>query len=209
MVFINIFTLVSQNVNEWYELKRVSNDLESIEKIVNEKTQEEDILKNELSVAKDKETRLKQDQDDLRQILELSRRLLDEASKIGRKMNQVESKRLTLSYSFSSAGGRDLRTLEHEVASKMQMKDELSASVSKLNRDLSVINEKMNQSTKLVTENERKLRDIEEKYSKEQDVNEKRNQLNESITKFQLDERRVSLNKIPSIDIELCDFCLM
>jgi len=178
-------------MNDWHEFRRISHELEGVEKVIDGKVQDEDGLKNDLRLEKSKESRLEQDQVDLRQILDVSRRLADEAGKIARKMDQVVAMRRKLSLSAPSAGGRDLRTLELELTQKMQAKDDLSAYVSRLNKELSALHDKVNQSSQLVVENEKKLREMEEKFVKEQEMNERRITLTEGLSKLQSEEARV------------------
>ena len=183
-------------MDDWSECKRISKELEIIEKTVGEKKLEEDILIRELSAAKDIEKKLKQDQEDLRQIAILSKRLSDDADKINVKMKQVESKRSALSRKAPSAGGRDLRTLDQEIARKMQSRDEISASISKWYKELSAINDRVNDNSHYASESEKKLREAEEKYSRDQEMNEKRNQLQESHARLESEKDRVSLHTI-------------
>jgi len=89
--------------------------------------------------------------------------------------------------------GRDLRTLEREIAKKMDKKDEISAKVTSLNKELSRINDKISQCTNLSAEAEKSYREMQERFLKEQEMYDKRNQLVESIRKCQHEEQNVRM----------------
>ena len=89
-------------MNEWHELKRVSSDIDNFEKIVKHGKDEDDSLIDELALAKENEKRFITAQQELRQLLELSKRLSDDANKIEGKKYQVTSKEKRLSYNASA-----------------------------------------------------------------------------------------------------------
>jgi predicted nucleic acid-binding Zn-ribbon protein len=134
---------------------------------------------------------LSNDQSELQQLQEFSRRLCDDILKVTTKMDQVSNKMAQLSLSAPTAGGRDLDTLEMDISNKMRARDELSSQVTDWNEKLSSINNDVNKCTNAAAKAESNFRDVEERFRKEQEMSEKRRQLDATIMRCKDDERKV------------------
>jgi DNA gyrase/topoisomerase IV subunit A len=122
--------VVADNMNDVMEYRRIANE-------ANELDQSIGILEAELSektrlldLAKDKSSDLQTEVDELRELLEASKRWAEAASRIAEKRMQVNQKQLDLSISNADVGGRDLKTVEQDLADRMETKDQHSNQVS-------------------------------------------------------------------------------
>ena len=84
----------------------------------------------ELEQARSRRDELQIEVDELRELLDASKRWAEAACRIAEKRMQVNQKKDDLSMSIADIGGRDLRTVEQEVAERLEKKDNLSNHVS-------------------------------------------------------------------------------
>lgn len=86
---------------------------------------------------------LQQTDDEMRDIVDLSKRWSEDAARIAEKGMQVAQKKVDLSASISDTG-RDLRTVERDLNNLMEQKDELANKITNLNREMTQINTAVN-----------------------------------------------------------------
>ena len=84
----------------------------------------------ELEQARSRSDEQASEVDELRELLDASKRWAEAAGRIAEKRMQVNQKKDDLSMSIADIGGRDLRTVEQEVAERLEKKDNLSNQVS-------------------------------------------------------------------------------
>jgi len=87
-------------------LKRLTSEIESLENIVNKGKLEEERLNDDLRLARENENRFRQAQEELRQVLDVSGRLSEDALNLTKKVNVIEVKQKQLALRAPSAGGK-------------------------------------------------------------------------------------------------------
>jgi chromosome segregation ATPase len=111
--------------NEANELEQNTRDLEST---VSENTRN-------LDGVKDKSSGLNTEVTGLRDLLDASKRWNEAANRIAEKRMQVNQKKSDLTMSHSDmGGGRDLKTVERELADRMEHKEQFSDQASAQSR---------------------------------------------------------------------------
>jgi chromosome segregation ATPase len=122
--------IVSENVNDVLDYRRVVNEASELELNIAEL---ERILSDKslgLEQARSRGEELQSEVDELRELLDASKRWAEAAGRIAEKRMQVNQKKLDLSMSIADIGGRDLKTVEQEVAERLEKKDNFSNQVS-------------------------------------------------------------------------------
>jgi len=190
---------VSQSIDGWLDYKRISVDIESLEQAIEQGELEIKNLQRNLDEAVQDAHESGTENTELLQLLDTARRLRDDANKIFDKQEQVSSKRDELSIIAPSAAGKDLRTLENEVSSKIEQKDSLMSTISSLNKEASDLNNQISRLSNQASQAEKLVRDKEEKFAKEQEAITKKQQLNDAIANCNEEEKKVRLN--------FCSFC--
>jgi hypothetical protein len=84
----------------------------------------------ELDQARGNTSDLQTEINDLRELLEATKRYADAAGRIAEKRMQVNIKQHDLSVSNADIGGRDLKTVEVELAERMEKKDQYANQAS-------------------------------------------------------------------------------
>lgn len=122
--------IVGENMNDVLDYRRLVNEaselslnIAEIERILSDKNLE-------LEQASSRSDELQSEVDELRELLEASKRWAEAAGRIAEKRMQVNQKKNDLSMSIADIGGRDLKTVEQEVAERLEKKDNLSNQVS-------------------------------------------------------------------------------
>ena len=118
--------VVAENINEILDYRRIvneANDLDlniaNIESILSEKMRE-------LERCRSRHDDIQTECRDLRELREASQRWAEAAGRIAEKRMQVNQKQLDLSMSTADIGGRDLKTVEQDLAEKLEQKDQQS-----------------------------------------------------------------------------------
>jgi DNA repair exonuclease SbcCD ATPase subunit len=82
--------------------------------------------------------------DELRALVDAAKRWSEDANRIADKKIEINQKHADLSASTAHTG-RDLRTVEREMAEKMEDKDNLTNKINKLNKEMSSLNNLLSQ----------------------------------------------------------------
>jgi DNA repair exonuclease SbcCD ATPase subunit len=183
--------IVSENMNGVLDYKRLANEasaleqnVEELQSVLLEKTQE-------LDQAKNSNTDLQNEVDDLRDILECSKRWAEAAGRIAEKRMQVNQKQLDLSMSNADIGGRDLKTVEKELQERVDKKEMHSSQINRLNKEMSGINNRIATLSTQATRCDQLARDKEAKYVKDQELSERKLVLGDKIASFAAEEKKV------------------
>jgi chromosome segregation ATPase len=122
--------IVAENMNDILDYRRLVNEarelelnIAEIERILSDKSLE-------LDQARSRSDELQLEVDELRELLESCKRWAEAAGRIAEKRMQVNQKKDDLSMSIADIGGRDLKTVEREVADRLEKKDNVSNQVS-------------------------------------------------------------------------------
>jgi hypothetical protein len=112
------------------EYRRVANEANELEQ--NTRDLESTVYENtrNLDGVKDKSSGLNTEVTGLRDLLDASKRWNEAANRIAEKRMQVNQKQLDLSISHSDMGSRDLKTVERELADRMEHKEQFSDQAS-------------------------------------------------------------------------------
>jgi chromosome segregation ATPase len=174
--------IVSENMNGVLDYKRLANEASALEQnveelqgVLSEKTQE-------LDQAKNSNTDLQ---------TECSKRWAEAAGRIAEKRMQVNQKQLDLSMSNADIGGRDLKTVEKELQERVDKKEMHSSQINRLNKEMSGINNRIATLSTQATRCDQLARDKEAKYVKDQELSERKLVLGDKITSFAAEEKKV------------------
>lgn len=113
------------------DFHRIGQEICELEKntqvLVDDTTRTRDLLKKQEALKVDLET----DDGDLRELLDMTKRWCDDGNKIVEKRMSIVQKQLDLNRSMPETG-RDLKTVERDIAKKLEEKEEIASKVSNL-----------------------------------------------------------------------------
>ena len=115
--------------------RSVISDIEKLEGNIKSTSTAFESIQSELSTAKMRETELKRISDDMHQLMIISQRFRDDGIKISEKMIEIATKKSHLSRFVHKAAGRDIRSLENEIAAKQEKRESLSMTITALNNE--------------------------------------------------------------------------
>ena len=130
---------VSANMNDVLDYKRTANEINDLEKNL---TELESVLESKTNAhqdAQDKCSTLEMEVGELRELLETTKRCREDATRVSEKRMQVNQKQLDLSMSNADIGGRDLKTVETEMAERMETKDKYSSQVRSERQNIKIM----------------------------------------------------------------------
>ena len=146
-------------------------------------------LENELKEKKGEVQEEETNLSELRALLETMKRLREEASKICKKKNQIRDKEVAIGTNTGS--GRDLDAVEKQLAEKIQSKDTHMDEIGTLNKEFSELNARAKDASEKVKELEKKAKEYEERYNREQKSTVRLNELNEMVSKYRSEEKKL------------------
>jgi len=175
--------IVTENMNDILEYRRIANEVNdmehncsSLEAIVEER-------KEDLDTAKTSQDEILSEVDGLRGLMESCKMWQGAVDRINNKRSQAMNKSNTLSISESVYSGRDLKTVERDLAEKTEKKDEYLEKISRLNKEMTKINNHMSSASQKATDAENMARDKEEKFAGIRKLSERKKHLNDTISK--------------------------
>jgi chromosome segregation ATPase len=133
---------VQDKLSDIMDVHRLTAEASSLESGIATEQEELDQLKMDLRRCMEKEKATKQEVSKVSELLNMSRRWLDESSRIAQQRSLVAQKRYDLK-ARSGDSGRDLRTVEADIARRTEEKDNLASKVSRLNKEMSTLNNSM------------------------------------------------------------------
>lgn len=116
------------DVRDFYRIDQEIRELEkNMQTLIDDTNRIRDLVKKQEAFKSD----LDSDDRDLRELLELTKRWCDDGNKIVQKRMSVAQKQLDLNTSMPETG-RDLKTVERDIAKKLEEKEEIASKVSNL-----------------------------------------------------------------------------
>lgn len=134
---------INEIIPELMEHARITAELGSLEATISEMTASVLSHQSQLDTLNEEHAATQIQFNDFRSLVELTKRWLDEAGKIAGKKMRISQKNTDLSLSMTSVSNtnnRNLRTVERDVESKMEEKDNLMNKINRLNKEMSAIN---------------------------------------------------------------------
>ena len=183
---------VSTCSTDWSDHKRISAEIDGLQKTVEEG---EDKLKAERSKLEEIKTRysdFKEEESDLQQLQDAVKRMRDILLDISSKKNQITSKQDELSLIAPRASGKDMRTIERQHDSNSEEKDYLMKTISTLNKEAFDLNNEIQKVSLQATKAEKMVREKEDQFAQEQKANARRQELTTEINKATERENMVS-----------------
>jgi chromosome segregation ATPase len=134
-----------------HDVARISEEISELEngtkRLQEEISQCNDTLK---SLTSEKDTE-QSNVDDIRGLMELIRRWIDDANRISEKRLEIQQKRLDLSAASGTDGDKDLRTVDREIVELREEKDNLAAKINRLNKEVTEINRRISDASTRVS----------------------------------------------------------
>jgi len=183
--------IVSDNKNDVMEYRRLVNEANDLEGVIEELASTLSEKQQQLEQADGELSDLQNKVEELREYLDTSKRWTEAASRIAEKRMQVNQKQTDLSMSSSDFGGRDLKTVENDYAEKSERLSQYMDKIGKLNKEMQALNNLMSQLQGQANRTEKLARDKEEKFGNMQKLQEKKVTLNETMAKCKVEEDKL------------------
>ena len=119
-------------------------------------------------------------------------KMCNDAQRINNKQNDLKSLQSRI-YTTIDTGGRDLRTVEEELQSKSENKDQCMAKRERMNKELMMLNQRVLHAQKELKDKEEIYRDKEAKFEKDQEMNKRKAELNDMLEDYYVEEKNVSV----------------
>jgi len=173
--------VVSSSASDWSNHKRISAEVESLQRTIQEQDEELKQAEEERDTARERLDTAKGDHFELQQLQDVIRRLNDDVSKLSAKMKEVEEKKAELSMEAPSVEGKDLNSTENELNRASDEKDRLVRAITDLNEESQKHTEKIQKESAKASKAEKLARDKEEEHAKDAKLTTRTNELNEII----------------------------
>jgi len=177
---------INEIIPELMEHARITAELGSLEATISEMTASVLSHQSQLDTLNEEHAATQIQFNDFRSLVELTKRWLDEAGKIAGKKMRISQKNTDLSLSMTSVSNtnnRNLRTVERDVESKMEEKDNLMNKINRLNKEMSAINTNIGNISTQAANTEQRVREKEIKYAEERKAQERKDELQEIISR--------------------------
>lgn len=136
------------DLNDFRRLTGEEADMEKeIKKLQDEITRYTSTLKEHNENKDEAQTEV----DELRLLIDLTRRWSDDANRIMGKKMQIHQKKLDLSASTTADTSRDLKTVDRAVSNLREEKESLSTKIAELNKEMTAINRKISDKSTAVS----------------------------------------------------------
>lgn len=193
----NWHAIVQGAMTDYLEHQRATEEIEVLERTVTEGQEALDRFRSDLESARSRASDLREEVSELRSIVDISSRLRDDSERMFDKKTQMSTKEEELSIAAPSSNGRDLGTVEREIQARTDEKDSLMQSITRLNRELTNINDRISRVTTQAAKTERLAKEKEERYKAEQEASVKKTDLNEVIARCQQEEKKLAEQIVP------------
>ena len=120
---------VSENVNGVLNHGRISVEVKALEKRVSQGEDELGQLNRSLESTLGKRDDLQVEVENLRELLEASKRWVDAGNRVAEKRRTINEQKMELSMSCTDFGGRDLKVVESELNARLESKEQHSNQV--------------------------------------------------------------------------------
>jgi len=136
------------DLNDFRRLTGEEADMEKeIKKLQDEITRYTSTLKEHNEIKDEAQTEV----DELRLLIDVTRRWSDDANRIMAKKMQIHQKKLDLSASTAADTSRDLKTVDRAVSNLREEKESLSTKIAELNKEMTGINRKISDKSTAVS----------------------------------------------------------
>jgi len=194
---------IKAKYKEWHDIvKRSSRDILEHQRLVKELEELEKNAssldtcvrerKNELEKIDVVVKRAEVDVKDLRELVDASKIWLDSAMRIALQRDTVHRKEADFRIMNTDGKGRDLKQVEAELLDSSSKKDEYTDKITKLNAELTNINDRVSNCSITATRLENQLRSMEVKYEEELKNEKRKNELNEKYADMKAEQDKIS-----------------
>lgn len=194
--------VLRNNLVEIREYERLQKECSTAETEVQQLRDDLSTQQTCLSELKTKSANRRNEVDEIRELVEISKRWADDAHRIKDKRIQINHKKDELSMS-TAVSGRDLRTVEKELNSKIESKEEKINAINRLNKEMTELNNRVTQLSSQASQNESLLREKEAKFAEGEKATERKNELHLRLQKAKEEDTQVSLPRIFRMHIHI------
>ena len=147
----NMRKAIESNMDSLNDFRRLTGEETDLEKEI--KKLQEDITKFSSTLKDHNETKeeAQTEVDELRLLIDLTRRWSDDANRIVGKKMQIQQKQMDLSAATTVDTSRDLKTVDATVSKLREEKESLSNEIAKLNKEMTAINRKISEKSTAVS----------------------------------------------------------
>ncbi|KAL7578370.1 hypothetical protein ACA910_012772 [Epithemia clementina (nom. ined.)] len=149
-----------------------------------------------LTGHKDNAKTIQAELDELKDLLDACKRLSGEASRISEKRMQIDQKKQDMTLDTAYAD-RDLRTVEREIADKMEEKDGFMNKINRLNKEMTALNNRITQLSTQAANMDKIVRERETKFAAAQKNDERKAELAEQLSKMQEEDAKLQEQLAP------------
>ncbi len=181
---------VASGFNSWYERARCCNEFRDIENVLVQKKEEKIALQAELK-------RFEQDMECLKNESENLSNLLNEAVRFRYIAQRIKDKHFSIKQAksrfFSPHGdGRDLKQVEADYLELIQKKDKLTEENTKLNKQVTSLNLRISNAASAASQAEKEAREKEALYKESLEAAGRKNVLEERSIALTEEEKKVN-----------------
>lgn len=134
---------VSETMHDVLEFNRITTEVKDTEVVINDIEEELSTRQSELDGLKVTCSDLQTEADELRDLVDSTKRWTEDARRLSRKKMEIGQKQVDLSISTSHIADRDLQTVEDDLNKRIAEKDELMNKINNLNKVMSELNNKI------------------------------------------------------------------
>lgn len=141
-------------------------------------------------------TAIKTELDELKELFDACKQWSGDASRISEKRMQIDQKKHDLTLD-TAVDGRDLRTVEREIAEKMEEKDSFMNKINRLNKEMTSLNNRIAQLSTQASNMDKIVREREEKFAAAQKNEERKASLVDQLNKMQDEDAKLQEQLAP------------
>ena len=189
--------LVSQNLIDWNEHKRITSELKELETELSAAEGAISSIETEHCDLAEKLQEIKCETDESSTLQEVANAFTAKANDINSKMNDINDKEDEIALLAPNASKVDQIALDKKVKNAMEEKDDLMNRITTLNDEASELNERISNASTQATRADRILKEREEKLKEQHASQEKKQNLNEVVNKCKDTEARLTKEQAP------------
>ena len=191
--------IVMDNMDSVSEFRRIANEANDLEQSIYDSENFISERQKELGEILEKSQQLQTELDQARILLEHSKSWQRSADDIASKSSDAAAKEAEATAAETSihTDVRDLKTVEKDLAEKLQRKDKLSNDILKLNKDMTSLNNLIATKSQQAANFENIARQKQERFAALKELAEKKNNLNKTISRISKEDKKLKSEIIP------------
>mmetsp|Transcript_5721 Transcript_5721/g.7155 ORF Transcript_5721/g.7155 Transcript_5721/m.7155 type:complete len:1412 (-) Transcript_5721:70-4305(-) len=183
--------LLSNSMNDYLTFHRLTQETHELENRIAEQNEELALAHNDLDICASQAQELNLEHDEVQALLNDCLKMYDDAGKISEKQSRIAHLQRHLSVVAPSTDGRGVKQLEEDLNDRRDEKDRIQELIATLGKEMAKLNNRIGEAGRFRGDMERVARQKAERYKKDQEITEKKKELNERILHLVNEERKL------------------